>query len=80
VVKVTARPVPDVEMAWVSGTVKLIGAPVAAFKYDPARKAWTFKTMVPPMATVPPGTYQVQAWGRTRAGAELLNAISYEVQ
>ena len=79
-VRVTARPEPKVEMAWVSGTVKIFGAPVAPFKRDREDGSWRFKTMVPPMVTVPPGTYQIKAWGRTVDGEEIHSAISYEVQ
>jgi hypothetical protein len=79
IVSVTARPEPFVEMAWVSGTVRILGAPVAAFRRG-ADGSWTFRTMVPPMVTVPPGTYRIKAWGRTLDGEALSATMNYEVQ
>lgn len=79
-VKVSAVPEPPCQLAWVSGTVKLLGAPVLGFKPDPADGIWRFKTMVPPMTTVPPGHYQVKAWGRSADGAEVDGALDYEVK
>jgi hypothetical protein len=79
IVKVNARPVPEGVMAWVSGTVKIVGSPVAAFKPNPDG-SWRFKTMIPPMATVPPGFYMIKIWGRTRAGDMIRTTVSYEVQ
>jgi hypothetical protein len=80
IVKVAARAVPDAELAWVSGTVKIFGAPVLALKPDADGKTWRFKTMVPPMVTVPPGKYEVKAWGRTKNGEELQGLLNYEVK
>ncbi len=78
-VQVSARPRPWAAMAWVSGTVKIFGAPVAAFK--PTRDgAWVFRTMVPPLFTVPAGVYRVQAWGRTRGGESVRGELKYEVE
>lgn len=80
IVKVAARAVPDAELAWVSGTVKIMGAPVLAMKPDADGKTWRFRTMVPPMVTVPAGKYEVKAWGRTKSGEELKGMFSYEVK
>lgn len=80
IVRVAARAVPDAELAWVSGTVKIMGAPVLAMKPDADGKTWRFKTMVPPMLTVPAGKYEVKAWGRTKNGEELQGLFSYEVK
>lgn len=79
-VQVTARPVPGVQLAWVSGTVKVMGAPVAAFKEDKKEGVWRFKTMVPAFASVPKGSYKVKAWGRTRTGEEVLGEMDYEAR
>lgn len=79
IVSVRAIPEPAVDMAWVSGTVGIIGAPVAPFRRG-ADGTWLFRTMVPPMVTVPPGNYHIKAWGRTKAGEELRVTMNYEVQ
>lgn len=80
IVTVTAQPVPATELAWVSGTVKLFGAPVLGLKMDAKSGAWRFRTMVPPMVLVPAGMYEVKAWGRTRAGEAIEGTFSYEVK
>jgi hypothetical protein len=80
IVTVTAHVVPDAQMEWVSGTVKLLGAPVLGMKPDSDGKAWWFRTMVPPLVTVPAGHYEVKAWGRTKAGEDVQGMMSYEVQ
>lgn len=80
VVQVAARAVPEAELAWVSGTVKIFGAPVMPLKPDPDGRTWRFRTMVPPLVTVPPGAYEVRAWGRTKAGEDLEGVLSYEVR
>ena len=79
IVRVTAQPVPRTEMAWVSGTVKIFGAKAIAMR--PGEDGtWTFKTMVPPMFTVPAGTYEVRSWGRTSDGQPLEGTLTYEVK
>lgn len=80
VVTVSARPVPEGEMEWVSGTVKLMGAPVLAMKPAGDGKSWSFRTMVPPMVSVPAGRYEVKAWGRSKAGEDVQGSMSYEVK
>jgi hypothetical protein len=80
IVTVTARVVPDAQMEWVSGTVKLMGAPVLGMKPGADGKGWWFRTMVPPLVTVPAGHYEVKAWGRTKAGEDVQGMMSYEVQ
>jgi hypothetical protein len=80
VVTVSARTVPEGDLAWVSGTVKLLGAPVLAMKPAADGKSWWFRTMVPPMVTVPAGHYEVKAWGRTKAGEDVQGSMSYEVK
>jgi hypothetical protein len=79
IVKVRARLDGLGQMAWVSGTVKLLGAPVLAMK-PAADGSWSFKTMVPPMSTVPPGRYKVKVWGRLMDGRELSESLDYEVK
>jgi hypothetical protein len=79
-VKVTARPEPPAEMVWVSGTVKIFGAPVLPFKRDPAGGTWSFKTVVPPLASVPAGSYEIKVWGRTASGEEVSSNLNYEVR
>jgi hypothetical protein len=78
-IRVSARPVPWASMLWVSGTVQIFGAPVGAFRRA-ADGSWKFRTMVPPMATVPPGSYRIKAWGRTRDGAEIRGELTYKVE
>jgi hypothetical protein len=80
IVTVTARVVPEAEMAWVSGTVKLMGAPVLGMKPELNGKGWYFRTMIPPLVTIPPGHYEVKAWGKTKAGEAVNGLMSYEVQ
>lgn len=80
IVSVSAQAVPVAELAWVSGTVKLLGAPVLPMRLDPDGHTWRFRTMVPPLVTVPPGIYQIKAWGRTRSGAPVEGKMSYEVK
>lgn len=79
IVKVTAQSVPKTEMAWVSGTVKIFGAKPIAMKQD-GDGSWYFKTMVPPMFTVPAGAYEVRTWGRTPDGEPLEGSMTYEVK
>jgi hypothetical protein len=43
-------------------------------------KGWYFRTMVPPLVTVPKGSYEVKAWGKTKAGEDVQGLMSYEVQ
>lgn len=80
VVSVAAQAQPAVELAWVSGTVKLLGAPVLPMRLDADGRTWRFRTMVPPLVMVPAGDYQIKAWGRTRAGAPIEGQMSYEVR
>jgi hypothetical protein len=67
------------QLEWVSGTVKIMGAPVLGLK-PTADGAWAFKTMVPPMTTVPAGRYKVKVWGRLTDGRELSETLDYEVK
>jgi hypothetical protein len=66
-IQISALPEPNVEMAWVSGTVKVMGAPVMPFKKDPSG-AWSFRTMIPVFATLEPGRYEARAWGDSKDG------------
>jgi len=66
-IQVAARPLPQAEMAWVSGTVKVMGAPVMPFRPDGAG-GWAFKTMVPAFASIAPGRYEARAWGDSKDG------------
>jgi hypothetical protein len=79
IVKVSARPQPAAELAWVSGTVKVFGAKPLALK-KAADGSWGFKTMVPPLVTVPRGTYEIKAWGRTQDGKAVEGRMNYEVK
>jgi hypothetical protein len=78
-IRITARPEPSIAMDWVSGTVRILGAPVTAFRRG-EDGTWGFKTMVPPMVTVPPGTYAIKVWGRAHDGEALSGTLSYEVE
>jgi hypothetical protein len=80
IIKITAAPVPGGDMQWVSGTVKVLGARVVAFRKDPEDGLYKFKTMVPPMVDIPSGSYQVKAWGRTLAGEDVEGSLDYEVR
>lgn len=80
VVLVTARPVPPVELLWVSGTVKVMGAPVVGFKQDKATKLWQLRSQVPAFVSIPPGLYAVKAWGKTRAGEDIKGEMEYEAK
>jgi hypothetical protein len=79
-VQIAVLPVPDGEMQWVSGTVQLFHAPTLAFKQDAKDRLFKFKTMVPPMANIPAGTYEVKVWGRSLLGESLQGSSSYEVR
>jgi hypothetical protein len=79
-VEIAVLPVPSGEMQWVSGTVQLFHAPTLAFKQDAKDKLFKFKTMVPPMANIPAGTYQVKVWGQSLLGESLQGSSSYEVR
>ncbi|HXB98472.1 MAG TPA: hypothetical protein VNZ54_10505, partial [bacterium] len=76
---VQARTVPATQLASLSGTVKMMGAPSLAFR-PAADGTWYFRTMVPPMTTVPPGHYQIKAWGRTADGQDVTANMDYEVK
>ncbi len=80
IVEIVAMPVPAGQMAWVSGTVKIFRAPVLAFKKSAVDGSFMFRTMVPPMATVPAGSYEVRAWGRTVAGEDVEGRLDYKVR
>ncbi|HTB33685.1 MAG TPA: hypothetical protein VK842_02370 [bacterium] len=79
IVTVQARTQPATQLAWVSGTVRIMGAPTLAFRPG-ADGTWSFRTMVPPMTTVPPGLYQIKAWGRTADGQDVKANMAYEVK
>lgn len=79
-VEIKAVPVPQAEMQWVSGTVKLFGAPNIVFKKDPKDGNFRFRTMVPPMVEVPIGKYAIKVWGRTTAGEAVEGHMDYEVR
>jgi len=66
-IQVTARPQPAAELAWVSGTVEVMGAPVMPFARA-SDGAWNFKTMIPVFASIRPGKYEARAWGDTADG------------
>jgi hypothetical protein len=78
-ISVTARPLPEAQMQWVSGTVKVLGAREVAFRKD-ADGLFKFRTMVPPMVDIPSGTYEIRAWGRTAAGEAIEGSLKYEVR
>jgi hypothetical protein len=78
-IQVTARPVPDAEMLWVSGTVKVMGAPVMPFR--PGEKgAWNFRTMIPVFATISPGQYEARAWGDSKDGKRYEGSLLIDVK
>lgn len=80
VVRVRARPLPPTELAWVSGTVALFGAPTVVFKPEAQGGGWVFATAVPPMVEVPAGSYRIKAWGPTRLGEMYGGELIYEVR
>jgi hypothetical protein len=77
---VTARPLPQAEMAYVSGTVNVMGFPDLAFSRDLVDGQWKFKTMIPIFASVNPGNYQVKAWGLSKAGQRYDGALYVQVK
>jgi hypothetical protein len=77
---VTARPLPQAEMAYVSGTVDVMGFPDLAFSRDAADGQWKFKTMIPIFASVSPGNYQVKAWGLSRGGQRYDGSLNVQVK
>ena len=79
-IRLSAAVAPATEMAWVSGTVKILGAKVLALKLDPADKLWKFRTMVPLGITVPHGSYELRAWGSTVSGEPVEGSLTYEVK
>ncbi|MES2202394.1 MAG: hypothetical protein V4498_09095 [candidate division FCPU426 bacterium] len=79
-VQVTAKPVPASQMAWVSGTVKVFGFPTVPFARDPKSGDWRFKTMIPSMALVPAGMYEVKAWGENLEGQRYEGNMEVEVK
>jgi hypothetical protein len=80
VVMVTARAEPPTQLAWVSGTVQILGAKTLALRPNTDGKTWYFKTMVPPLVRVPAGKYELKAWGRTQAGEPVEGLMQYEVK
>lgn len=79
IITVSARPEPWGAMQWVSGTVQIFGAPVTPFRLA-KDGSWTFRTMVPPMLSAPPGSYHIKAWGRTQDGQDVRGIVTYEVE
>jgi hypothetical protein len=79
IIQVTAKPVPQTEMAWVSGTVKIMGAPVMPFKRD-ENGEWSIKTMLSPLLTITPGSYQAKAWGDDKNGLRYEGNLSIDVK
>lgn len=76
---VTARPEPAAEMAWVSGTVKVMGAPVMPFRRG-ADGIWAFKTMIPAFASLTPGKYVAEAWGDSKDGQHYEGILNIDVK
>jgi len=78
-IQVSASPGPGVEMAWVSGTVKVLGAPVMPFRKD-SHGTWVFKTMIPAFASLSPGTYEARAWGDSVEGQRYEGGLFVDVK
>jgi hypothetical protein len=78
-IQVSAVPVPPTEMAWVSGTVKVMGAPVMPFQRQ-ENGTWTFKTMIPIFASITPGQYQANAWGESKDGQRYEGSLVLNVK
>lgn len=79
-ITVTAAPEPAAELAWVSGTVKVMGAATLPFRKDPSTGHWQFKTMIPAFVSLPSGSYEAKAWGETRAGARYEGSMTVLVK
>ena len=77
---VTAVPQPLAEMAYVSGTVAVSGAPVLPFKYNAAAKHWYFGMLIPALVSIPPGEYEVKVWGQSLAGARYEGRTTVKVK
>lgn len=78
-IQVSAFPGPGVEMAWVSGTVKVLGAPVMPFR-KAEHGAWVFRTMIPAFASLSPGTYEARAWGDSVEGQRFEGSLFLDVK
>jgi hypothetical protein len=79
IIQVSAQPEPKAQMAWVSGTVKVMGAPVMPFKKD-SNGTWSIKTMMSPLVTIAPGTYEARAWGDDVSGQHYEGNLSIDVK
>jgi hypothetical protein len=79
IVSLSVQAVPSTELAWVSGTVKLLGVKPRGLRSKDGR-VWTLQSQVPPMVTVPPGIYELKVWGRTLTGEYLETSLPYEVR
>jgi hypothetical protein len=80
IVTVSAKPPQGSVLAQVSGTVAVMGAPTVPFQFDGVSKAWVFRTLIPDMVTIPPGDYQVKAWGADKAGRRYEGSTTISVQ
>ena len=78
-IQVSAAPPAGVELAWVSGTVKVMGAPVMPFRKSEAG-TWAFKTMIPAFASISPGTYEAKAWGDSLEGQRYEGSLLIKVK
>lgn len=78
-IQISVRPEPEAALAWVSGTVKVMGAPVMPFRKD-EHGLWKFKTMIPVFASISPGHYEAKAWGDSTAGQHYEGNLIIEVK
>jgi hypothetical protein len=78
--EISARPAQPVTLEWVSGTVKVMYAPVMPLKWDAASGAWKFRTMISPLVRIPKGQYKVQAWGEDKTGGKYTGEMNVEVK
>jgi hypothetical protein len=78
-IQLSVKPESGEELAWVSGTVKVMGAPVLPLKKGQDGN-WVFRTMVPAFAVISPGTYEARAWGDAPDGRRFEGSLSVVVK
>jgi hypothetical protein len=79
-VTVTAAALDKSELAYVSGTVSVSGMPVLPLHYDAVSRAWSLSYYIPVFWTIPPGKYEIKAWGETKYGERYEGKTFVEVK
>ena len=67
-ITVTAAAADGADLRYVSGTVKVLGAPVLPLRYDRKQRLWRYRIYIPDLVSIKAGKYRVLAWGQTSAG------------